>query len=150
VTQAVNLLVRSGCLLAGRAGYERTAVSTPEAVARARSIAASAERVDLTRMEMMRSYAEGGGCRRQTLLGYFGDHLPQRCGNCDLCWGDDGGGTRVDEPAIAADTVVEHPEWGRGVVLDGDSDRLVVLFDDYGYRTLDLDVVRSGGLLEVP
>ena len=85
MTQAVNLLVRSGCLLAGRAGYERTAVSTPEAVARARSIAASAERVDLTRMEMMRSYAEGGGCRCQTLLGYFGDHLPQRCGNCDLC-----------------------------------------------------------------
>ena len=150
VTQAVNLLVRSGSLLAGRAGYERTAVSTPEAVARARSIAASAERVELTRMEMMRSYAEGGGCRRQTLLGYFGDHLPQRCGNCDLCWDDDGGGTRVDEPAIAADTVVEHREWGRGVVLDGDSDRLVVLFDDYGYRTLDLNVVRSGGLLEVP
>jgi ATP-dependent DNA helicase RecQ len=149
VTQAVNLLVQSGSLIAGRNGYERTVVSTPVAVDRVRSVAASAERVDLTRVEMMRSYAEGGDCRRQTLLGYFGDHLPHRCGNCDLCRDGDGGGTRVGEPAIAADTVVEHREWGRGVVLDGDSDRLVVLFDDYGYRTLDLDVVRAGRLLEV-
>jgi ATP-dependent DNA helicase RecQ len=44
---------------------------------------------------------------------------------------------------------VEHREWGRGVVLDGDSERLVVLFDEHGYRTLDLEVVRSSGLLRV-
>ncbi|MFP5312922.1 MAG: RecQ family zinc-binding domain-containing protein, partial [Actinomycetes bacterium] len=34
---------------------------------------------------MMRAYAETDGCRRQFLLGYFGEHLPEPCGNCDGC-----------------------------------------------------------------
>jgi ATP-dependent DNA helicase RecQ len=148
LTQAVNLLVQSGCLTSGRTGYQRTTGSTPEAVARAVDVAENAERVDLTRVEMIRSYAEGNHCRRQILLGYFGDRLPQRCDNCDVCWDDDGGDMRAVDPAIASDTVVEHRQWGRGIVLDGDSDRVVVLFDDYGYRTLDLGVVRANGLLE--
>jgi ATP-dependent DNA helicase RecQ len=67
-----------------------------------------------------------------------------------VCCNDDGREATMGDPAIATDTVVEHREWGRGVVLDGDSDRLVVLFDEYGYRALDLDAVRSGGLLRVP
>jgi ATP-dependent DNA helicase RecQ len=154
VTHAVNLLVQAGTVTSGRAGFTRGAVATPEAVSRAVGVSRSAERVDLTRVEMMRSYAEGGDCRRRRLLGYFGDHLPHPCGNCDRCWSDDGATTSADTPAaapaIATDTVVEHREWGRGVVLDGDDGRLVVLFDDYGYRTLDVDVVRSRGLLDAP
>jgi ATP-dependent DNA helicase RecQ len=148
LTRALNLLVQSGAVSSASDGYARTAASTSEAVARAVEVAAAAERVDLTRVEMMRSYAEGTGCRRQMLLGYFGDHLAHRCGNCDLCWHDAGDDTRNGEPAIAVDTVVSHREWGRGVVLDGDADRLVVLFDDYGYRTLALEVVRAGNLLD--
>ena len=150
VTQAVNLLVQSGTVVTGRNGYVRTRIRDAEAVARALEVAETAERVDLTRVEMMRSYAEAGRCRRQRLLSYFGDHLPSPCGNCDVCWADDGGDPPTDDPAISADTVVEHREWGRGIVLDGDSDRLVVLFDDYGYRTLDVGVVQSSGLLRVP
>jgi ATP-dependent DNA helicase RecQ len=149
VTQAINLLVQAGTVTSGRDGLARTTAPTATAVRRALDVAESAERVDVTRLEMMRSYAEGGQCRRQRLLGYFGDHLDHRCGNCDLCWGDDGAETSASEPAVAVDTVVEHREWGRGVVLDGDSERLVVLFDDHGYRTLDLRVVRSSGLLRV-
>ncbi|PMY58593.1 RecQ family zinc-binding domain-containing protein, partial [Pseudomonas sp. FW305-25] len=34
---------------------------------------------------MMRAYAETDGCRRQFLLGYFGEDLPEPCGNCDGC-----------------------------------------------------------------
>ena len=69
-------------------------------------------------------------------------------GNCDLCWHGQGGDTRSGDPAIPVDAVVVHRECGRGVVLDGDAERIVVLFDDYGYRTLDLDVVRAHDLLE--
>ena len=151
LTQALNLLVQSGAAASGRRGFTRTTGSTAEAVANARGVAETAERVDLTRVEMMRSYAEATTCRRQTLLGYFGDHLSHTCGNCDRCWSSsvDGADALAKDPAIAVDTVVQHRKWGRGVVLDGDSDRLVVLFDEYGYRTLDLEVVRAGGLLEI-
>ena len=38
-----------------------------------------------SRIEMMRGYAETDGCRRQFLLGYFGEDLPEPCGNCDTC-----------------------------------------------------------------
>jgi ATP-dependent DNA helicase RecQ len=149
ITQAVNLLVQSGSVIAGGNGYVGTSGSVAEAVERARDVAKGAERVDLTRIEMMRAYAEGGDCRRQRLLGYFGDHLPHGCGNCDRCWEEDRGAAQDIQPAVAVDTVVEHREWGRGVVLDGDANRLVVLFDDYGYRAMDLDVVRANGLLEI-
>jgi ATP-dependent DNA helicase RecQ len=150
VTQAVNLLVQSGAVRSGRTGYLRADVPVRQAVTGALEVAERAERVDLTRVEMMRSYVETRRCRRQTLLSYFGDQLPRPCGNCDVCCNDDGRDATTGDPAIAADTVVEHREWGRGVVLDGDSHRLVVLFDEYGYRALDLDAVRSGGLLRIP
>ena len=41
--------------------------------------------MDQSRIEMIRGYAETDGCRRQYLLGYFGEDLPEPCGNCDTC-----------------------------------------------------------------
>jgi superfamily II DNA helicase RecQ len=42
---------------------------------------------DLRRHLEIVGYAEGRGCRWQTLLGYFGgERLPgERCGHCDRC-----------------------------------------------------------------
>jgi ATP-dependent DNA helicase RecQ len=37
------------------------------------------------RLEQMRQYSEGRGCRRHILLRYFGDEQAQPCGNCDRC-----------------------------------------------------------------
>ena len=38
------------------------------------------------RLEKMIQYAEGSGCRRKSLLAYFGEkNLPERCGHCDNC-----------------------------------------------------------------
>ena len=34
---------------------------------------------------MMRGYAETDDCRRQFLLGYFGEDLAEPCGSCDTC-----------------------------------------------------------------
>jgi ATP-dependent DNA helicase RecQ len=36
------------------------------------------------RMDALVSYCEAGDCRRQTLLGYFGE-FSDPCGNCDVC-----------------------------------------------------------------
>lgn len=43
------------------------------------------KRVERHKLEAMLNYCEIATCRRQTLLAYFGDQLPQPCGNCDTC-----------------------------------------------------------------
>ena len=35
------------------------------------------------------------------------------------------------------------------MVISGESDRITVLFDDYGYRTLAMDAVRDADILTV-
>lgn len=108
------------------------------------------ERVDLSRVEMMRGYAETYSCRRISLLSYFGEYLDNPCGNCDRCLAaerlDD---VSTERPAYRVGTAVRHSQWGPGMVIGGDRERVTVLFDDFGYRTLSLDAVRDKGLLEV-
>ncbi len=43
---------------------------------------------------------------------------------------------------------VVHEMWGVGMVLRYECDKMVVLFDDVGYKTLAVDVVTEQGLLE--
>jgi ATP-dependent DNA helicase RecQ len=103
-----------------------------------------------SRLEMMRAFAETDGCRREFVLSYFGepfDGVP--CGHCDNCRA---GKTKpsddADEP-FALGARVAHPEWGEGVVQRYEQDRaMVVLFDEVGYKTLALEVVRERGLLD--
>ena len=42
---------------------------------------------------------------------------------------------------------VTHHQWGPGLVLEAEADRLTVLFDDYGYRELSTQVVSGRHLL---
>jgi ATP-dependent DNA helicase RecQ len=50
------------------------------------SLAQSQRRkVEMDRIERMRSYAESLACRRAQLLRYFGEDTPEYCGNCDYC-----------------------------------------------------------------
>ena len=42
-------------------------------------------RVERQKLDAMLGYCELTSCRRQALLGYFGDSLPAPCGNCDNC-----------------------------------------------------------------
>ena len=113
----------------------------------------SRERVERSRVEMMRGYAETTGCRRQYLLGYFGETLEQPCGACDNC--DDGLAVAGGETAqatsgspYAVNSRVAHQRWGGGTVMSHDGDRITVLFDQEGYKTLSLDTVAEHGLLE--
>ena len=43
------------------------------------------KRADHQRLNALLALAEAPGCRRQTLLAYFGETQLQPCGNCDLC-----------------------------------------------------------------
>jgi len=54
------------------------------------------------RLRDMRRYARSVGCRRQFLLGYFGEGHPDRCGTCDSCLGRHTPSpiTPDDEPAL--------------------------------------------------
>ena len=100
---------------------------------------------------MMRGYADTTGCRRQFLLGYFGKQLAGPCGNCDTCSSGSayehtapvGGG---DHP-FPVDSAVEHSEWGPGIVMRHEEDRIVVLFEEVGYKTLALQTVLDHDLL---
>ena len=100
-----------------------------------------------SRIEMMRGYAEVRGCRREYLLNYFGEELPEPCGFCDNCEA----GVVAEEDAarpFPLNTRVAHGTWGEGLVQRYEADKMVVLFDDVGYKTLAVTLVEEGGLLE--
>lgn len=109
--------------------------------------AESRGRIERTRIAMMRGYAESDGCRRQYLLGYFGQELAETCGNCDNCLA--GTAQDLSEPGgrFPLQSAVVHGQWGTGTVMSIEEDRLTVLFDDFGYRTLSRELVENGRLL---
>jgi ATP-dependent DNA helicase RecQ len=103
-----------------------------------------------SRVEMMRAYAETERCRSAFMLGYFGAEVRDRCGICDNCVA----GLAPDEAAdpgvpYAVQSTVRHAEFGLGTITDVEEDRITVLFEDEGYRTLALDLIEERGLLEV-
>jgi ATP-dependent DNA helicase RecQ len=149
----LNLLEQVSAVVLDEEGAAHPADDAPDpstAARAARELAEHHERVDQSRVEMMRGYAETTQCRRQFLLGYFGEQLDEPCGNCDNC----SAGTAQEQPAVGDDDVpfpvetpVDHSEWGPGVVMRVEDDRIVVLFDQVGYKTLAVEAVLSGDLL---
>jgi ATP-dependent DNA helicase RecQ len=151
----LNLLEQVSAVVLDDEGAAHPADHAPtpvEAAAAARELAEHHERVDQSRVEMMRGYAETTECRRQYLLGYFGEQLDEPCGNCDNDAAAEANGT-APEPAAHQDapfpveTPVEHTEWGPGIVMRVEDDRLVVLFEEVGYKTLATAAVVEHGLL---
>jgi ATP-dependent DNA helicase RecQ len=111
-------------------------------------LAEARRHLERSRVEMMRAYAETDRCRAEFLVGYFGERLGERCDVCDSCRA----GTAPEPAALdgspyALQEQVRHEEFGPGVVTDLEEDRLTVLFDDVGYRTLSLEVVAEQELL---
>ena len=118
-----------------------------DAAARAAEERESRAKVQQSRVEMMRAYAEARGCRRQVLLGYFGAPLDQPCGNCDRCLaGADDESRRADEP-FPVHGQVSHQARGPGQVMGYEGDTVTVFFDTVGYKTLSIELVQAGDLL---
>ncbi len=147
----LNLLEQVSAVVLDEEGAAHLAEGAPapgDAAAAARELAEHREQVDQSRVEMMRGYAETTDCRRRFLLGYFGEQLDEPCGNCDNCSA--GTSTERTEDAdspFAAETPVVHTEWGPGIVMRVEDDRVVVLFEEVGYKTLALAAVTENGLL---
>jgi ATP-dependent DNA helicase RecQ len=106
-------------------------------------------RVEQSRIEMLRGYAEDDACRRELLLTYFGEPFSPPCGACDNCHAGLADGPRPEpgDLPFAVDARVRHRSWGPGRVLRYDGDRMVVLFDRAGYRTLSVATVLERRLL---
>jgi ATP-dependent DNA helicase RecQ len=150
-TAALNLLERAGAVLALPDGrFARTDLGAGAAVERAVELAGQRREMVQSRIDMVRGYAETTDCRRRLLLGYFGEQLARPCGNCDGCAA--GRSTSTDPGAVEEGTrsaaEVRHPEFGDGVVMSTEDDRVTVLFREHGYKTLSLDAVRERELLE--
>ncbi|MDQ1646430.1 MAG: ATP-dependent helicase RecQ, partial [Cryptosporangiaceae bacterium] len=171
VTRAVQLLDESGVVRIGKRSQVRYSGDPIEdAEAKATELAESRRKVDQSRIDMMRGYAETEGCRRQFLVAYFGEELRDPCGHCDTCSppvsavspvsgarpvspgrpvSPARGSRRRRKDAYPLNSRVRHTEWGEGIVMRTEPDRVTVLFTDVGYRTLSLSAVADQNLLTV-
>ncbi|MFY9634652.1 MAG: RecQ family ATP-dependent DNA helicase [Cellulosimicrobium cellulans] len=163
MTGLLNQLQDAGAVTSGKRGVRLTSKAKPAAlVQRAVELAEARQRVDQSRLHMMRGYAETDGCRRQFLLGYFGEDLPEPCGNCDTCNDGtrhgalqpqavtrDGGvpGNAADVP-FPLQSPVTHKKWGAGLVMRYEDDVITVLFEREGYKTLSREAVMKRKLLK--
>ena len=101
-----------------------------------------------SRLEMVRAYTETDQCRGRYLANYYGEQLGDVCGHCDNCDTSTDANEIPRSVPFSIDTRVRHPKWGSGTVVRYAQDRLTVMFDDVGYRTLSLAVVEDRDLLE--
>ncbi|HJV99690.1 MAG TPA: RecQ family ATP-dependent DNA helicase [Arthrobacter sp.] len=165
VTGLLNQLQDAGAVSSGKRGVRLTSKAKPSAlVRRAVELAEARQRVDQSRLTMMRGYAETDGCRRQFLLGYFGEDLPEPCGNCDACseaaarqdarqespsGNHDGGpASHAVEFPFPIQSPVTHKKWGAGLVMRYEDDVITVLFEREGYKTLSRKAVMDRKLLK--
>ena len=172
ITSLVNQLLEVGAVSIGKRGIRlKSKAKLPALVKDAVERAEARQRVDHSRLTMMRAYAETDGCRRQFLLGYFGEELPGPCGNCDGCTAATGhdaaqpgtGQPGRDQPGRASDggrpasasdepfplqSAVVHKDWGPGLVMRHEDDVITVLFEHEGYKTLSRSAVMEHELLK--
>ena len=104
------------------------------------------EAFERSRVEVVRSYAEHQTCRREFLLGYFGQPFAPPCGRCDNC--DAGHGVpAAGDGAFTVGQRVRHPEFGAGAVQRIEDDTITVVFDTVGYKTLSEAIALRNALL---
>ncbi|WP_291889758.1 DUF3553 domain-containing protein [Cellulomonas sp.] len=145
VSRALNALVDVGALCSDAHGYRSTGVDERAATAALHERRDRLQTLDRSRADLVQTYADSTDCRRRMLLELLGESHPDRCGACDSCEA----GTSVDvgDVPLAGGQSVRHSEWGVGVVSAVEADRVVVLFEEKGYVTLDTAVALDSGLL---
>jgi ATP-dependent DNA helicase RecQ len=154
VASLLGLLEEVGAVATGEKGDLRLPPHAPKPAQAAALALAEAERhqvLQRSRTDMMRQLAEASGCRVQPLLTYFGEQMPGPCGHCDNCVRGAHLAPRRRRAAAKRPyplhSQVRHDHWGLGTVLGYDADRMTVLFDEVGYKTLSVSVLRDNGAL---
>jgi ATP-dependent DNA helicase RecQ len=104
-----------------------------------------------TQLLMLERYLDARRCRWHGLLAYFGEPSDERCGHCDVCDVCDAPGptdraTQTAEGAYREGSLVVHPVFGPGNVVDLDRDRVTILFDDGSYRVFDAALLAELGV----
>ncbi|WP_020125998.1 RecQ family ATP-dependent DNA helicase [Streptomyces sp. 303MFCol5.2] len=97
LSAVLNLLEEAGAVRTGRDGSRFTGAAgtvgasadddVDAAVQSALAVHATHRKLEQSRVDMMRGYAETTDCRRRFLLGYFGESVPVPCGACGNCTG---------------------------------------------------------------
>jgi ATP-dependent DNA helicase RecQ len=148
---ALNRLADAGAVeltSGGEVTSPARAAAPGEAARQAQEAEAQRQSVEQSRLEMIRAYAETGECRREYLLTYFGEPFDGPCGNCDNCLAGLVGENGASDEPFPIRSRVRHVQWGTGQVLRYEEDKVTVLFEEAGYRTLGVGLVLDQGLLE--
>jgi ATP-dependent DNA helicase RecQ len=151
VVKALNRLEEVGAVEAAGPDAVAQGSNGDDVEQAAKGAAAAQERRrewDRSRIEKMRAYAELASCRRGYLLDYFGDEEERRCGNCDVCNGRIEANSANPAEPFPVNTRVEHKDWGRGTVETYEGDKVTILFDDLGRKTLSMRAIAQRKLLE--
>jgi ATP-dependent DNA helicase RecQ len=152
VATAITRLEEAGAIETLPTGEIVVAEDPGEDTTDAADAAAEAERrhraFNQSRIEMMRGYAEDWDCRREFLLNYFGEAFDPPCGRCDNCQAGRVARETEGNVPFPLNTRVSHKTLGEGLVERYEGDTMTVLFDDVGYRTLDLQFVTENEVLE--
>ncbi|HEY9667831.1 MAG TPA: ATP-dependent DNA helicase RecQ [Coleofasciculaceae cyanobacterium] len=151
VATALNRLEAVGAVETLPTGEVIASETAPEVSEAAQEAVQAQERYQhyvRSRLEMMRGYAEVRDCRREYLLNYFGEKLDEPCGFCDNCIA----GVVVEdnnaEQPFPLNTRVVHQSWGEGMVMRYEGGKIVILFDEVGYKTLDVEFVIQRHMLK--
>jgi ATP-dependent DNA helicase RecQ len=150
--QYLNLLEQVGAVQPGTGHKLTVPARAPLPVAAAEAALVEFERqqaVVKSRTDMMRGFAQSRQCRTETLLAYFGEELRRPCNHCDNCADGSAQEIAAAEPdgPFPVHSQVRHGEWGTGMVMNYEEDRMTVLFDSVGYKTLSVPVVVQQRLL---
>lgn len=125
---------------------QKTEMTPEQAIAGVQTIQVRKAKIEQSRLEMIRGYAELKDCRRRYLLNYFGEQREEACGFCDNC---DAGITAQSSSLkpYELNSRVIHKSWGEGTVMRYEDDKIVVLFDKVGYKTMSTAMVLIERLL---
>jgi ATP-dependent DNA helicase RecQ len=105
------------------------------------------QQIEKSRLTMMQGFAEVRGCRREYLLNYFGEQFNSPCNACDNCRAGITAEDTSHQP-YALNAQVMHKEWGQGIVMRYEGGKVVILFDQVGYKTLDIQTALLRRLLQ--